>query len=97
MSAAAEQIIFLRFLLQATTKQQNCLLKLITTQQLDAVGEVCYNILYGEVDVAPLKQHQRIIRVLGDKKVSARRRRALVVKHPRTVILAVRQALKDDS
>lgn len=93
-STAAQHIIFLRFLLKASTAQQNWLLKHLTNDQLDAIGEVAYNLLFGDKDVSSIKQHQRIIRVLGDKKASRQSRRKLAAKYPRVVLQGLRLALE---
>ena len=96
-SPAKEQIAFLRFLVQAPKQQQIWLLKHITQPQLDALGEVCYNLLYGHRDVTPLQLHRDIIRKVADKTSSVRTRRGMVQNHPRVIVLAVETIFKDDA
>lgn len=90
---AQEQLPFLRFLPHASQKQLQCILKTITKDQLNAIGEVCYNILYGVVEVEHLRRYQDIIRILGDKKVSQKKRRSTLRSNPRVVVKLIEALL----
>jgi hypothetical protein len=90
---AEKQHSFLTFLPQASTKQLCFLLKNITTDQLNAIGEVCYNVLFGSVDTLPLKKYTRIIRELGDKHLPRSQRKALVCKHPQFIVQLIKTVL----
>jgi hypothetical protein len=90
---AEKQHDFLTFLPHASTKQLCFLLHTITTEQLNAIGEVCYNVLHGSVDTSRLKQHKDFIRVVGDKRVPRHQRKVLVCKHPKFVVELVRTVL----
>ena len=50
VNMAEQETAFLRFLLQANAKQAKSLLEQSTNGQLQALGEVCYNILHGDLD-----------------------------------------------
>lgn len=91
---AEGQAPFLRFLLQASPAQLRFLLGSITPPQLDAIGEVSYNVLYGVVEVKELSRHRHYIRLLGDRTVSSRRRRALVKTRPNLVVQLVKAVVQ---
>ena len=93
--SAAEHILFLRFVIEAPRKQSHWLLKHMTPSQLNAVGETCYNLLFGQFDISKLTPYKHIIRALGDRRTALRKRRALVAKHPHAVVQAIRQALTE--
>ena len=59
--SAEKQAVYLRFLLEAPLQQRTWLVKHITPAQVNAVGEVCYNILYGDIDVTKLEKYKHII------------------------------------
>jgi hypothetical protein len=90
---AEAQLSFLKFLTNASKQQVRFVLAHITTDQLNAVGEVCYNLLFGSANVSELKRHRHIIRTLGDKLVSIRRRKALVKQRPNLVVKLIRMVL----
>lgn len=90
---AEEQISFLKFLPQASRKQLKCILEHITPAQLNAIGEVCYNLLYGTIQIAEFKRHRHIIRILGDKKIPAIKRRAIVLQRPNIVVRLIQAVL----
>lgn len=75
---------FLRFLIEASPQQTKSVLKHITPKQLTALSETCYNITHSEVDpdiIANLKPYRTLIRELGDKSISAKRRAAIAARH----------------
>ena len=90
---AEQQLSFLKFLPHASRHQLKCILEHITPAQLNAIGEVCYNLLYGTTDVSELKRHRHIIRLLGDKKIPAIKRRVIVHQHPNVVVRVIRAVL----
>lgn len=88
---------FLRFLLEASPQQVKAILVKITPSQLDALGEVCYNLLYGTLEpdiLSALKKFHRVIRQLADKSVSAKQRRQIAVNRHKQVVHILRQAEK---
>jgi hypothetical protein len=90
---AEDQQAFLKFLPAATREQLLFILKHITRDQLSALGEVCYNVQYGAADVTSLKRHKNIIRVLGHKQTSFKKRKSLAVRHPQVVVKVVKALL----
>ena len=90
---AEEQLAFLKFLPTASREQLLFILKNITSHQLNAIGEVCYNIQYGATDVSKLERFRNIIRILGDKKVSFKERKTLAASHPGVVVKLVQVLL----
>jgi hypothetical protein len=90
---AEEQLAFLKFLPTATREQLVFILKHISRDQLSALGEVCYNIQYGAADVSSLKQHKNIIRFLGHKQTSFKKRKSLAARHPEVVVKVVKALL----
>ena len=75
---AEKELSFLKFITEASQAQVKLILHHITSSQLDAIGEVCYNLQYGAVDVEGLRSYRRIIRILGDKQTSPTQRRRIV-------------------
>ena len=92
--AAEKEIAFLRFILRASKKQQSWILNNLTNHQLDAVGECCYQLLYGDRDVSSLKRYSTIIREIGDKLKPPSKRQRLVRKNKRVVLKAIEIALQ---
>ncbi len=90
---AEQQLAFLKFLPQASKQQLRCILEHITSAQMNAVGEVCYNLLYGTIKIGELKRHRHIIRLLGDKKIPAIKRRAIISQHPNIVVKLIQAVL----
>ena len=84
--AAAKEVAFLRFILQASKKQQSWILNNLTRDQLNAIGECCYQLLYGDRDVSRLKKQSAIIRKIGDKLEPASKRQRLVRRRKRVVL-----------
>lgn len=80
---------FLRFLLVCTQTQARVLLQNTTNGQVNAISEICYNILHGE-DIDPellsrLKKHSILIRKIGDRSRGVLTRREDIALHPRIV------------
>jgi hypothetical protein len=92
-SMAEEQIAFLKFLPKASKEQLQFILEHITRDQLNAIGEVCYNAVYGTVDVGDFKRHRDIIRLLADKKTPLTKRRNIVHQRPNIVVKVIRTFL----
>lgn len=77
---------FLAFLLNANSKQRQCLIRSITTQQLKVLIEVVFNVLRGygtlnEKDITELQKHRGKFYQLVRKQVSRRERIRLIDKH----------------
>ena len=81
---------FFRFLLNASHKQAILLLKNLTERQTNSIGEVFQNILYSEEIaqdlVRSLKKQKNIVRKVGEKSSSVRKRKSVITKHPLTVL-----------
>jgi hypothetical protein len=90
---AEKQRAFLTFLPQASKRQLKLLLKTITREQLNAIGEVSYNVLYGNIAVGELKHRKQLIRTLGDKRTPHYQRKELVCKHPKLVVELIQTVL----
>jgi hypothetical protein len=55
-------------------------LKLISSKQLNALSEACFNLAHADVDpqiITDLKKYRTLIRQLADKKISAKQRAKL--------------------
>lgn len=92
---AEQEAAFLRFLLQASTRQAKLLLEQSTALQLQALGEVCYNILQGNIEsdlLKVLKPHRLLIRQLADRTLRAAERREIASRRARSVIQILRLA-----
>lgn len=90
---AERERAFLRFLLQASTRQTKLLLGESTPSQLQALGEVCLNLLQGEIEprlLQELKPYQRLIRQLADKKLSNLQRRQIARRRASSVLEILR-------
>ena len=77
---AEQERAFLRFILQTTVRQASLLLQHATPLQLAAIGEVCFNLMHGELNtelIQELKPYRNIIRTLADKQSSISQRRTL--------------------
>ena len=72
---------FLRLLVATASKsQRKGLLDTITNDQLKALTEVIFNLLRGVIAITPsyrnqLRKQKKLIRLLGDKSVSPKRKR----------------------
>lgn len=80
---AEQESAFLRFLIQAPTQQAKLLLDHLTHKQLAALGEVCHNLLHGELSEESkkdLKSSRHLIRQLTDKKLSEKERRSIAAR-----------------
>lgn len=85
---AEQEGVFLRFLPRASLQQAKFLLTNISKSQLHALGEVCYNLLYGRFDpelLKSLKPHSFLLRQLSDKRISITKRRKLAAKKSKAV------------
>lgn len=95
VNMAEQESAFLRFLLQASTRQAKCLLEQSTGIQLQALGEVCYNLLHGDLEpelLKDLKPYGALIRRLANRHLSAAQRREIASKRAKTVIQILRLA-----
>lgn len=90
---AEQERTFLRFLLEASTRQVKLLLATSSPTQQRALGEVCYNILYGELDpkiLQKLKPYHLLVRQLADKKFPISQRRKLTNRRAKSVVNILR-------
>ena len=84
---------FLRYLIRANNKQAKLLLSHATSEQLRAIGEVCLNLLHGEVNPELLKDvrpYKNLLRQLADKHLSGKRRREIASRRSKTVLEILR-------
>jgi hypothetical protein len=88
---------FLHFLLSAKTSQSQLLLRNVTISQVDAISEICANIIHGtEVVDNPellqeLKPHKNLIRKLADEKSRVSEKRLIINKHPLSVLKIIQR------
>lgn len=80
---------FLRFLLVSTHAQARVLLQNTTKGQVNAISEICYNILHGaDIDaelLTSLKKHSNLIRKIGDGSRGVVARRKDISLHSRII------------
>lgn len=81
MKSVRKNYHLLKLLQSTTPSQRQALLKTITPSQLHSICEVCYNVLHGNVPVkvSKIKKYKSVIRKLGDKKVSNKRKKNILV------------------
>lgn len=80
---------FIRFLLHASQKQARLLLGHLTPRQLEAIGEICYNILHSQLDPAlqqSLRTHRRLIRLIANRQLSSSQRNRIIRRHTKAVL-----------
>ena len=86
VSAVEREADFIRFLLSVSQFQACLLLKHLTRGQTNAISEVFQNLLYSdEVDediIKSLAKQKHILRKVGDREATARRRTAEIKRHP---------------
>lgn len=85
---AEQERAFLNFLLEANSRQAKLLLEHSTPAQLQALGEICYNILHGEIASDLIKQlqpYKLLIRQLSDKTSSSVIRRKIAGRKAKSV------------
>ena len=90
---AQQERAFLQFLLHATPAQAKLTLSASSRDQLKALGEVSYNILYGKLEaevLGNLKSFQSLLRQLCDKRLSITRRRKLATRKAKAVVNILR-------
>lgn len=90
---AEREATFLRFILQASTRQAKLILAQSAPGQIQALGEVCHNLLQREIQPELLKElypYRLLIRQLADKTLSRRQRREIASKRARSVIEILR-------
>ena len=81
--------VFLRFMLEATARQAKLILKEVTPSQLQAIGEVCLNLMHGSITddlLRDLKPFRELIRQLADKSLSTKRRKQIAVKQSKQMV-----------
>ena len=81
--------VFLRFMLEATARQTKLILQEITPTQLQAIGEVCLNLMHGSITedlLRDLKPFRGLIRQLADKSLSTKRRKQITVKQSKQLV-----------
>ncbi len=90
---AEQEKLYLNFLLQTSTRQAKILLKDSTPRQIQALGEVSYNILHGDLEpdlLKDLKQYRLLLRQLIDKSLSTAKRRLLIVRRAKSIVEILR-------
>ncbi len=89
---------FFRFLQSAKVAQCLLLLRNVTTSQVDAISEVCFNIVRGsevlenEELLKVLKRFKHVIRKLSDNDLRITERRSIITRHPQTVLKIIQNA-----
>ena len=90
VSVVEREADFIRFLLGASHGQACLLLKHLTLGQTNAISEIFQNLLYSEeVDedlIKSLAKQKNIVRKIGDRKATVRRRTAEIKRHPVVVL-----------
>jgi hypothetical protein len=87
---------FFKLLLTTTSKlQRKVLLDSITNDQLRALTEVTVNLLQGVLPVTPdhrqkLKKYRRLIRLIGDKKVSLKTKKKALCRQSGVIALMLK-------
>ncbi len=90
VSFIERELEFIRFLLVSNKQQAALLLKHPTPQQVNAIGEIFYNVLYSEdLDqelLCGLKRHRALIRRIGDRQRTLGDRKKDIAKHSSAVL-----------
>lgn len=86
---------FLKFLLNTNEKQQKLLIKHITKSQMDAIVEIVFNALNGNLPLSTdnkkkLKRYRHVIRQLVSKGLSRSRRKKILIKYIKQSILLLK-------
>lgn len=81
-----KQRAFIHFMLSANSSQQKLIVKSLTSEQYDVIGEISLNIYTGtfpltKKDINKLKPYQSYIRSLGSREVSTKQKRGILLKH----------------
>lgn len=96
--AAKDERAFLRFIVSGSKRQVKTILKNITPRQLEALGEISINLLYGDrferQVLDSLSRYRRIIRQLADKRLVAKRRKK-VAQDKFVAVQAIVKAVED--
>jgi hypothetical protein len=89
---------FFRFLQTAKVAQSLLLLRNVTTSQVEAISEICFNISGGSEVVenqellTDLKQFKHVIRKLSDNDLRIAERRSVINRHPQIVLKIIQKA-----
>ena len=80
-----KQASFLKFMVDANKKQTKLIVKTLTTDQLDVIGDVALNIYTAAFPVKPsylkrLKPYKAAIRLLGSREISGKKKRNILSK-----------------
>ena len=90
VSYIQRELEFVRFLLVCNKHQASLLLRHLTPQQTNAIGEIFFNVLYSQdLDedlLSGLKRHRTLIRRIGDRQKGVISRRKDIAKHSATVL-----------
>ena len=87
------ELPFIKFIIQAPLNQARDLFIKVTETQVTAIAEICYNLLYGDLEpdlTQDLKPYRRLIRELADKNLSFTQRRKLLVKSMESTLRVLR-------
>ena len=94
-----KQALFLTFLNAANKKQQTLLLKSLTSDQLDVIGEISLNIYTGVLKISKRDKNELLpykndIRLLSAREVSAKKKQIILLKRPNLVHLLIKPVAK---
>lgn len=73
-----------------SSPQLKALLETLTSEQVNALGEIAVNVLYGTITITDvhkkkLKRHAAVIELIGDKSVNITKRRSVISRNPRVI------------
>lgn len=92
---AEQEAGFLESICNGTVELGEELLKEASEQQLEAVGEVCYNILYGDIELNllySLKPCAALIRKLGNPDLDASSRQKSTINNSAKIVSILKKA-----
>lgn len=94
-----KQVAFLNFLVSADSAQQKVIVKALTSEQYDVLGEIALNIYTGTYPLTKkytnqLKPYESYIRSLGSREVSNKAKRRMLLKNISLVPLLLKPIVK---
>lgn len=90
-----QNISYLRLLPNTRRSQRKALVKTVTLEQLRAIGEIALNILHGVIPLSSsqkkgLSRYRSVIRLIGQKNVSRRRKKVALLKNTKALELLLK-------
>lgn len=91
---------FLQFLVNSDKSQTKLIFKIMSKSQIEAVAAIVYNIIHGTFKVKTETidevrgQRKQLYRIV-DKKLSAAKRKKLMIRRSRELIILLRVAVKE--